>query len=574
MSTRKFEYFHFVLQTDDENQMKVFRYVLKNSDYYRPVYIYHTQDRYSEQDLQDYSERNDGAIPNWQVGDLKDPHIHCMVHPGEKLTPNMLYLRFFRWAYVKPEVDPRDRLEYFLHKCLRCVDDVEKGYKHEYDREDLQGDSRVIAMLDSHAKQKLSMKRFIQLAREKKTLADSLEELCDSEDYDDRRAFDEYFSDGALRQTVIAIQNQNTTLIARENARKHVDSPRLDLKQVPLYEKANMAYFKTHYYGGIKKYHWLTIPLALHGVVVLKSGKKVEIAIGEKDSDPVFYITDLLPHLSQELNNAKIGDGFSAENLNLVVGGIPVKGEEKDAVKKNVLALLNAEYGIEEEDFLSAELEAVPAAKARDVGFDRAYIASYGHDDRVCAYPEITATVDADTNETVLTILADKEEIGSVGNTGMQCILIRDILDAIAKNYGVDPAVLRQNSKCISADVTAGFDPAYASAFEEMNASLIHHGVAMSKFTGSRGKSGSNDASAEYVGYLRKVFADAGVIWQTGELGRVDLGGGGTVALFIANNNIDTVDLGVPVLSMHSPDELVSKADVYSAYKAFKAFAE
>lgn len=221
MSTRKFEYFHFVLQTDDENQMKVFRYVLKNADYYRPVYIYHTQDRYSDQDLQDYSERNDGATPNWQVGDLKDPHIHCMVHPGEKLTPNMLYLRFFRWAYVKPEVDPRDRLEYFLHKCLRCVDDVEKGYKHEYDREDLQGDSRVIAMLDSHAKQKLSMKRFIQLAREKKTLADSLEELCDSDDYDDRRAFDEYFSDGALRQTVIAIQNQNTTLIARESARKH-----------------------------------------------------------------------------------------------------------------------------------------------------------------------------------------------------------------------------------------------------------------------------------------------------------------------------------------------------------------
>ena len=354
----------------------------------------------------------------------------------------------------------------------------------------------------------------------------------------------------------------------------HVDSPRLDLKQVPLYEKANIAYLKTHYYGGIKKYHWLTIPLALHGVVVLRSGKKGEVAIGEKDNDPVFYITDLLPHLSQELNNAKIGDGFSAENLNLVVGGIPVKGEDKDAVKKNVLELLHAEYGIEEEDFLSAELEAVPAAKARDVGFDRAYIASYGHDDRVCAYPEITATVDADTKETVLTILADKEEIGSVGNTGMQCILIRDILDAIAKSYGADPAVLRQNSKCISADVTAGFDPAYASAFEEMNASLIHHGVAMSKFTGSRGKSGSNDASAEYVGYLRKVFKDAGVIWQTGELGRVDLGGGGTVALFIANNNIDTVDLGVPVLSMHSPDELVSKADVYSAYKAFKAFAE
>lgn len=354
----------------------------------------------------------------------------------------------------------------------------------------------------------------------------------------------------------------------------HVDSPRLDLKQVPLYEKANIAYFKTHYYGGIKKYHWLTIPLALHGVVVLKSGKKVEIAIGEREGDPVFYITDLLPHLSQELNKATVGEGFSAENLNLVVGGIPVQGEEKDAVKQGVLKLLNEKYGIVEEDFLSAELEAVPAHKAQDVGFDRAYIASYGHDDRVCAYPEITATVDADTEQTVLTILADKEEIGSVGNTGMQCILIRDLLDEIANSYGVNPAVLRQKSMCLSADVTAAYDPAYASAFEEMNASLIHHGVAMSKFTGSRGKSGSNDASAEYVGYLRRVFADAGVIWQTGELGRVDLGGGGTVALYIANNDIDTVDLGVPVLSMHSPDELVSKADVYSAYKAFKAFVK
>ncbi len=354
----------------------------------------------------------------------------------------------------------------------------------------------------------------------------------------------------------------------------HVDSPRLDLKQVPLYEKAGIAYLKTHYYGGIKKYHWLTIPLALHGVVVLKSGQKIEIAIGEDASDPVFYITDLLPHLSQELNKSTIGEGFSAENLNLVVGGIPVKGEEKDAVKRGVLQLLNSRYGIVEEDFLSAELEAVPAAKAHDVGFDRAYIASYGHDDRVCAYPEITATIDADTDQTVLTILADKEEIGSVGNTGMQCILIRDLLDEIAKSYGVSPSVLRQRSMCLSADVTAGFDPAYASAFEEMNASRVHCGVAMSKFTGSRGKSGSNDASAEYVGYLRRVFAEAGVIWQTGELGRVDLGGGGTVALFIANNNIDTVDLGVPVLSMHSPNELVSKADVYSAYEAFKAFVK
>lgn len=352
----------------------------------------------------------------------------------------------------------------------------------------------------------------------------------------------------------------------------HVDSPRLDLKQVPLYEKSNVAYLKTHYYGGIKKYHWLTIPLALHGVVVLSSGKKLTVSIGEEENDPVFYITDLLPHLSQELNTKTISEGFKAENLNLIVGGIPAKGKDSDAVKAGVLKLLNDKYGIIEEDFLSAELEAVPAAKAKDVGLDRAFIAAYGHDDSVCAYPEITATLQTETDQTVLTILADKEEIGSEGNTDMQCVLINDLLDEIAKSYGVNPAVLREHSMCISADVTAAYDPAFASAFEEMNVGLVNHGVTMNKFTGARGKSGSNDASAEYIGYLRGVFEKAGVVWQTGELGRVDLGGGGTVAKYISKINIDTVDMGVPVLSMHAPYELVSKADVYSAHKAFSAF--
>lgn len=354
----------------------------------------------------------------------------------------------------------------------------------------------------------------------------------------------------------------------------HVDSPRLDLKQVPLYEKAELAYLKTHYYGGIKKYHWLTIPLALHGVIVLKDGRKVDVKVGENDNDPVFYITDLLPHLSQELNTKTIASGFEAENLNLLVGGIPVKDVDKDSVKKGVLAILNAQYGITEEDFLSAELEAVPSSKARDVGFDRAFVASYGHDDRVCAYPEITATLDADTDQTVLCILADKEEIGSEGNTGMQCILIKDIIDEIAKSYGVNPSVVREHSMCISADVTAGYDPAFASAFEDMNVGFVNRGVAMNKFTGARGKSGSNDASAEYIGFLRGVFEKENIIWQTGELGRVDLGGGGTVAKFIANMNIDTVDMGVPVLSMHAPNELISKADLYMAHKAFSAFVK
>ncbi len=354
----------------------------------------------------------------------------------------------------------------------------------------------------------------------------------------------------------------------------HVDSPRLDLKQVPLYEKSELAYLKTHYYGGIKKYQWLTIPLALHGVVVLKDGSKLDVKVGEDDNDPVFYITDLLPHLSQELNTKTIADGFKAENLNLLVGGIPAKDEEGDAVKKGVLAILNQKYGMTEEDFLSAEIEAVPASKAKDVGFDRAFVASYGHDDRVCAYPEITATLQADTDQTVMCILADKEEIGSEGNTGMQCVLIKDLIDEIAKSYGANPSVVREHSKCLSADVTAGYDPAYASAFEDMNVGYVNCGVTMNKFTGSRGKSGSNDASAEYIGYLRGVFDKANVIWQTGELGRVDLGGGGTVAKYIANMNIDTVDMGVPVLSMHAPNELISKADLYAAHKAFSAFVK
>ena len=352
----------------------------------------------------------------------------------------------------------------------------------------------------------------------------------------------------------------------------HVDSPRLDLKQVPLYEKADMAFLKTHYYGGIKKYHWLTIPLALHGVVILGDGTKLNITVGEDDSDPVFYITDLLPHLSQEYAEKPVSRAFSAENLNILIGGIPMEGAEGDAVKMKALHYLNEKYGITEEDFLSAEIEAVPAVKARDVGFDRAFVASYGHDDRVCAYPEVTATLETETEQTVLTILADKEEVGSEGNSGMQCILIKDIIDHLAASFGLESSVVRANSMCLSADVTAGFDPDFAEAFEKNNASLMNHGVAMNKFTGARGKSGSNDASCEYIGHLRRVFAKNNVVWQTGELGRVDLGGGGTVAKFLANYNIDTVDLGVPVLSMHAPYELIAKADIYQAHKAFSAF--
>ena len=353
----------------------------------------------------------------------------------------------------------------------------------------------------------------------------------------------------------------------------HVDSPRLDLKQNPLYGSDDIAYFKTHYYGGIKKYQWLTIPLALHGVIVASDGRKIEVNIGENADDPVFYISDLLPHLSQDMNSKTVTTAFPAENLNILIGGTPVvEDEEKDGVKKHILSILNEKYGICEEDFLSAELEAVPANQARDVGFDRAFIASYGHDDRVCAFPEMTALMETETEQTVLTILADKEEIGSEGNTGMQCYLISDLIDAISAAYGANPAVVRAHSKCLSADVTAAYDPNYKGVFERQNSCFAGKGVAMSKFTGHRGKSSSNDASAEYVAYLRRIFAAEGVIWQMGELGKVDQGGGGTVAMYLAKLNIDTVDLGVPVLSMHAPYELISKADVYEAHRAFCAF--
>ncbi|MBQ9485266.1 MAG: aminopeptidase, partial [Clostridia bacterium] len=352
----------------------------------------------------------------------------------------------------------------------------------------------------------------------------------------------------------------------------HIDSPRLDLKQVPLYEDAEIAYLKTHYYGGIKKYQWLTVPLALYGVVVLANGEKITVDIGEKDSDPVFYISDLLPHVSQENDAKPVNKAFSAENLNVICGAMPFDDREKDAVKATVLDILNKEYGVCEEDFLSAELELVPALKPRDVGLDRAYIAAYGHDDKVCSYPEITALFDSDGKSTVIVYLLDKEEIGSDGATGAQSRFVFDILEYVIKSCGKDSAAVRAKSCCLSADVTSAYDPAFKDAFESNNTAYLSHGVAMSKYTGARGKYDSNDASAEYVGYVRKLFNDAGVIWQTGEIGKVDLGGGGTVAKYFSKLNIDTVDVGVPVMSMHAPYELVSKADVYAAYKAFLAF--
>lgn len=356
----------------------------------------------------------------------------------------------------------------------------------------------------------------------------------------------------------------------------HVDSPRLDLKQVPMYEDSGMAFLKTHYYGGVKKYQWTSIPLALHGVMVKADGEVVDVCIGEDDSDPIFYINDLLPHLGADQSQKPLGSAISGETLNILIGGLPYDDKDvADKVKLTALSILHDKYGVTEEDFLSAELSLVPAFKARDIGFDRALIASYGHDDRVCSYPAVTALLDnADTKQTVMVVLADKEEIGSVGFTGMQSAFLVDLITEISNACGKNPIVVRSKSKCLSADVTACYDPNFAEVYEKRNSALISCGTTMSKYTGSRGKSGTNDATAEFVGYIRKLFNDNGVIWQTGELGKVDQGGGGTVAMYIANHNIATVDLGVPVISMHAPYEVVSKADVYSTYEAFCAFVK
>ncbi len=354
----------------------------------------------------------------------------------------------------------------------------------------------------------------------------------------------------------------------------HIDSPRLDLKPNPLYEDVDFALFKTHYYGGIRKYQWTAIPLALHGVFALKDGSVKEVCIGEKEDEPKFVINDLLPHLATEQNKRTLAEGIKGEELNVLVGSHPFKSDEgSELVKLNILKLLNEKYGIKEEDFLSAELEMVPAYKACDIGFDRSLIGAYGQDDRVCAYPALTAILEVEAPEkTAVAILADKEEIGSMGNTGLESDFLRFIIGDIAKMQGADATIALRNSKCLSADVNAGVDPTFQEVSEKRNASLLNYGVVVTKYTGARGKSGTSDASAEYMAYVRNMLDKAEIIWQTGELGKVDAGGGGTVAMYIANLGIDVVDLGVPVLSMHAPFETTAKLDVYMCYRAMYEF--
>ncbi len=349
----------------------------------------------------------------------------------------------------------------------------------------------------------------------------------------------------------------------------HVDSPRLDLKQITMYESDELCYFKTHYYGGIKKYQWVTIPLELHGAVVLKSGETVNVVIGREPGEPKFVITDLLPHLAADQMKKTLTEGFTGEGLNILIGSAPYADDGKDRVKLAVMSILNDMYGVTEEDFLSAELAAVPAFDVCEIGLDRSLIGGYGQDDRVCAFAELKAIFDVDAPErTCVCILADKEETGSDGVTGMQSAAFDCFMEDLCAAQGAELRRCYEKSFCISADVTNAFDPLYPDVSEKRSDAKLNYGVGICKFTGARGKAGTSDASAEIVAYLRRLFADNNVIWQLAELGKVDQGGGGTIAKFMANRNIDTIDAGVPVLSMHAPFEVVAKLDCYMTYKA------
>ena len=371
---------------------------------------------------------------------------------------------------------------------------------------------------------------------------------------------------------MLAVIGRNSLEDGAVIAGAHVDSPRLDLKQNPLYESEELCYFRTHYYGGIKKYQWVTIPLELHGVVVLKSGERIDVVIGRDSDEPRFVITDLLPHMAQEQMKKTMAEGITGEGLNLLIGSVPYAGEGKDRVRLAVLSILNDMYGICEEDFLSAELVAVPAFEVCEIGLDRSMIGGYGQDDRVCAYAELKALFDVENPvRTCVCLLADKEEIGSDGVSGMQSLAFDTFMEDLCAAQGVELRRCYEKSFCLSADVVAAVDPLYPEVSEKSNNARLNYGVGISKFTGVRGKSGASDASAEVMAYLRRIFSRGGVVFQMAEMGKVDQGGGGTIAKFMARRNIDTVDAGVPVLSMHAPFEVVSKLDCYMTYKGVLA---
>jgi aspartyl aminopeptidase len=381
------------------------------------------------------------------------------------------------------------------------------------------------------------------------------------------------------KSMIFAVMGENLLRDGLKMVMSHIDVPHLDLKVNPLYEDESIAFFKTHYYGGIKKYHWPTIALALHGTVILANGKQVEVKIGEKPGDPIFMITDLLPHLGKTQMRKTLDEAIVAEELNILVGSMPVKDEKvKAKVKLAVLKYLNDEYGITSEDFFSADLQAAPESKARDLGFDRAMIAAYGQDDRVCAWTSLSAILDSKpSRETQICLWIDREEIGSEGTTGAQSIFIEnfvaDLLELQAGKASMrDVYRVFEKSSCLSSDVTAGYDPDYKSVHDPMNVAKLGYGVALEKYTGHRGKSGTSEASAEFVQKLRTIFNKNKVVWQTAGLGKVDEGGGGTIAMFMAKRNMEVIDIGVALFNMHAPMEIASKADIYSAYLAYKAY--
>ena len=387
---------------------------------------------------------------------------------------------------------------------------------------------------------------------------------------------DKVYGNNHKKSVIFAVVGKQSLNEGTHICAAHIDSPRLDLKPNPLYEDCEMAYFKTHYYGGIKKYQWTTTPLAIHGVVAKKDGTVVNVTVGEDESDPIFCVTDLLVHLSADQMKKTLAEGVTGENLRVLLGSRPLTGDEGgDRVKFAVMCLLHEKYGITEEDFLSAELTMVPAGRAREVGFDRSLIAAYGHDDRVCAYAAFRPMLTLSAPEkTAVCVLADKEEIGSQGISGMQSDYFETFMGDLCAATGAELRRCFEKSFCLSADVSNAFDPLYAETCDKSNNTKINYGTGIFKYTGARGKSGSSDAAAEVMAYVRRLFSEQDVIWQTGELGKVDQGGGGTVACYMANRNIETVDAGVPVLSMHAPMELVSKLDTYMTFKGMKVFYE
>ena len=447
------------------------------------------------------------------------------------------------------------------------------GRKNGYDRFDSAEQVAMDAYCDGY-------KAFLDKGKTERLCAAEVLRLAEKKGYKpftrgmDVKPGDKVYLCNRGKAVMLAYIGKKSLADGAQIAAAHIDSPRLDLKPNPLYEDSELAFFKTHYYGGIRKYQWVTIPLELRGVIALKDGSRVEVNIGADSGDPKLVITDLLPHLGQEQAKKPLATAIPGETLNLLLGSRPI-GDEDDTgrVKLAVMKLLNEKYGITEDDFTSAELEAVPAANACDIGLDRSLIGAYGHDDRVCGYAALKALLDLEETpeKTAVCVLADKEEIGSDGVTGMQSAAFDTFMEDLCAAQDVPVRVCFEKSFCLSADVTAAYDPDYADVYEKRNSAFVNYGIGLCKYTGARGKSGASDADAETVAYVRHLFDDAGVIWQIAELGKVDAGGGGTVAMYMANRNITTLDAGVPVLSMHAPFEVVAKLDCWETYKGMKA---